>query len=941
MKNNRTKQDYQHILTAGLKSVSQTVVDIESLLTGRGTGGGNGSNDHPSMSDLRTSELRYRRLFETAQDGILLLDAETGAITDANPFIANMLGYQPDEMIGKRLWEIGVFHDAEASKAAFEELQQNKYIRYEDLPLQTKEGQARQVEFVSNVYLVNGRDVIQCNIRDITERKSAERKLAESEKQFRQIIETAHEGIFVIDAENRITLANQRLADMVGYTIEEIIGKSLFEMLDEEGIAIAKKSLENRRQGINEQLDFKYIRKDGSTLWAIVNANSIYDQGHNYIGALAMVTDITGRKRAEEDLRFKNLILTTQQEASIDGILVVDENANIISYNNRFAQMWSVPQTWIEKKADEPVLKFIATKVADSASFEQRVQYLYGHKTETIRDEIVLKNGRIFDSYSAPMVGPDDHYYGRVWYFRDITDRKLAEKRIALLAHTLESIAECVSITDLEDTVLFVNNAFLETYGYTEQEIVGKNINVVRSPDGPPQSTSGIIQSTLKEGWTGELINRTKEGRDFPVSLSTSAVRDTQGKIVALVGVATDITDQKKFHQQLLESQKRESIGTLAGGIAHDFNNILAIILGYTFLIEKNRLDAQKLSENIATVHQAVHRGSELVRQILTFARKTDILFQPIRLTDLARELVSMLEQTFPKIITFKTTLPKDIPLILADRTQLHQALLNLCVNARDAMPDGGCITITAEKYTGDRLKVQFPTADQDMYVCISVADVGEGMTELTRRRIFDPFFTTKPQGKGTGLGLAVVYGVVQAHQGFINVESTLGHGTIFRLYFPIPKNGVKQIDSQPAKPFEAGGMETILLVEDEPDLLEMMKILLESKGYAVLVAHDGAEAVEVYKNHGETIALVLSDLGLPRMTGIEEFRKLKEINPGVIVVFASGFISPDAKSELLKGGAKGFLQKPYMSDEILRTVRETLDNQTMEGSLPQRPFTG
>lgn len=1199
MKNNGKKQDYQHPLTADLKSVSQAAYDIESLLNRPGQG--KEENHPPSMSDLRTSELRYRRLFETAQDGILLLDAKTGVITDANPFIANMLKYEPDELIGKRLWEIGVFHDAEDSKAAFEELQRNKYIRYEDLPLQTKNGESRQVEFVSNVYLANGRNVIQCNIRDITERRQAEEALEKERVRAQQYLDIAGVIFLVLAADRKVILINKKGCEILGYVDKEIIGRDWIDFLPRDqneraggvfdqlmagqiepveffenpiltksgeerliawsnavvtnkagriiGVVSSGEDITERRKteealrkaenkyrsiienavdgifqtspegafltvnqamarilgfaspedlmqqrsdiamqgyvdpqrreefkrlmasdGAVSNFEYEVYRKDGTKIWISENAKAIrddtgrilryegsfneiterkktenalresdkkfhqladnitdafwirspdmsevhylspaferiwgrsveslyakpqqwsdfilpedrervlaafdaltehnlsldieyrivrpggeirwirvrgfqvWDSAGSLIRHIGIVTDTTDRKLAEEELQFRNLILTTQQEASIDGILVVDENARIISYNQRFVRMWDIAQELIEEIDDEPVLKFVASKVADSTSFQQRVQYIYEHRQETIQDEIVLKNGRIFDRYSAPMVGPADRYYGRVWYFRDITERKQAEKRIALLAHTLESITECVSITDLEDIVLFVNNAFLKTYGYTEQQIVGKNIHVVRSPDKPPKTTPGILQSTLKEGWTGELINRTKQGRDFPISLSTSTIRDKHGEVVALVGVATDITDQKKFQQQLLESQKGESIGTLAAGIAHDFNNILAIILGYTYLIENNRLDAQKLSENVASVHQAVHRGAELVRQILTFARKTEVSFEPIRLTDLVLELVSMLEQTFPKIITFKTTFSNDIPLILADRAQIHQVLLNLCVNARDAMPHGGSITIAVEKHAGEQLKEQFPAADQDSYICISVADVGEGMTELTRRRIFDPFFTTKPQGKGTGLGLAVVYGVLQAHQGFTDVESTLGHGSTFRIYLPIPNIALKQVDTFPAKPFESGGTETILLVEDEPDLLGMMRALLESKGYGVLVARDGAEAIEVYRNHIQEIALVVTDLGLPMMTGAEEFRRLKEIHPGVRVVFASGFFGPDIKSELVKDGAKDFLQKPYMADDILRTVRNALDRKDSEEHSMQRPSSG
>ena len=294
---------------------------------------------------------------------------------------------------------------------------------------------------------------------------------------------------------------------------------------------------------------------------------------------------------------------------------------------------------------------------------------------------------------------------------------------------------------------------------------------------------------------------------------------------------------------------------------------------------------------------------------------------------DLLHELISMLGQTFPKVITFSEIIENEIPVINADRTQIHQVLLNLSVNARDAMPKGGSITFKAEKQTKEQVQEKFPAADQDSYITISVIDTGTGMNEATRRRIFDPFYTTKEQGKGTGLGLAVVYGVVQSHHGFIDVESEMGRGTTFRLYFPIPPTS-EQLSDVPLviESFSAGGTETILVVEDEEALIEMMRLLLESKGYKVFTAQDGKEAVEMFRQHHREIDIVLTDMGLPGITGVDEFKILKEIAPNVKVIFASGFFEPVVKSDLYIAGAKGFIQKPYSPDEVLRKLREVLD---------------
>jgi CheY-like chemotaxis protein len=286
-----------------------------------------------------------------------------------------------------------------------------------------------------------------------------------------------------------------------------------------------------------------------------------------------------------------------------------------------------------------------------------------------------------------------------------------------------------------------------------------------------------------------------------------------------------------------------------------------------------------------------------------------------------------MLGQTFPKTITFSESIEKSLPFILADRTQIHQALLNLCINSRDAMPQGGSISISAGKQTKEQIYQKFPDAREKEYVCLTVTDTGKGMDEATRQRVYDPFFTTKEKGKGTGLGLSVVYGIVQAHHGFIDVKSDMGRGTTFRLFFPVPViNEQTAVPQQSVESYEIGGTETIMFVEDEELLLQMVSFLLESKGYKVLCARDGLEAVNIFLSHKQEIALVITDMGLPVMTGTDEFKKLREIDPNVKVIFASGFFEPDIKSELQKDGDNGFIQKPYDPNDILRMIRQVLD---------------
>jgi len=385
------------------------------------------------------------------------------------------------------------------------------------------------------------------------------------------------------------------------------------------------------------------------------------------------------------------------------------------------------------------------------------------------------------------------------------------------------------------------------------------------------------------------------------------------------MGMNMDITDRKNLEHQLLQSQKLESLGTLAGGIAHDFNNILGIIMGHAALLGEVAQDPPKLTRSAGAIEKAAKRGASLVRQILTFARKANVAFEPVNLNDIATELGRMIEETFPRSIAIALALEADLPSVKGDRTQLHQTLLNLCVNARDAMPSGGTLTIT----TG---RVRREGTEPGWYARLTVADTGSGMDEETKRRIFEPFFTTKEPGRGTGLGLSVVYGIVQSHRGLIGVESAPGKGTKFTLDIPIPDSAAaEEIAAREADIARIGGTETLMVVEDEEMLSELLKASLEALGYTVVVASNGDQALGMFESVGEEIDLVVSDLGLPGMSGAELFQKIRAIRGDARVIIATGYIDPETRSELLNLGACGFIQKPYLPDDVARAVREAL----------------
>ena len=370
-----------------------------------------------------------------------------------------------------------------------------------------------------------------------------------------------------------------------------------------------------------------------------------------------------------------------------------------------------------------------------------------------------------------------------------------------------------------------------------------------------------------------------------------------------------------------------ESIGTLASGIAHDFNNILGIIIGYASLLDQKLNDPLRRSAYLEAIMKAAERGAGLVRQILTFARKSDFTLEKVDVNSIIGELSKMLGETFPKTITLSLQLEKALPLLAVDRTQLHQALLNLCVNARDAMGERGSLTLSTRLVKGSDLVPRFANAAGRSFVEVAVADTGSGMDEITKSRIFEPFFTTKEVGRGTGLGLSVVFGVVQEHQGLVDVESEVGRGSTFRIWLPVPE-GIFTTAEQSNEAAEEipGGTETILVVEDEELMLKLVASVLEQKGYKVLLARDGEEAVRIHKENIGSIDLVLSDIGLPKLDGWEASQRMKQIDAKLKVFLASGYLEPSLKSEILKSGSVDLIRKPYSPNEILLSLRKALD---------------
>ena len=748
------------------------------------------------------------------------------------------------------------------------------------------------------------------------------------ESSFHTLVEDLPTAIFVVQ-QTRLVYANAEAASVMGYSRAEMIGLDLSQLIHPDFRKLVTQRTLERQRGENPpaHLEVLAVRKNGEERWLDVRSQQIVFRGK--AASLTSAVDITDQKRIDAMLRESEERFRTVWQQSADGMRLTDETGTIVMVNEAYCRLVRRPREELIGNPFTVVYRQEGISL-DIALYRER----FADQRVSIRTmaQITLWNGEKHESeISNSFVEFLSGQKLLLSIFRDVTAQKGAEaarlQTEERYRNLVESARDAIFTLSSGGLITSLNTAFESLTGWSTSDWLGRPIGELLHP-----ADAALAGRTFENSRQGiqmeatELRIRTKGGL-YRVGEFTVTPQRSGEKILGVLGIVRDVTERKQLEEQLRQSQKLEGIGTLAGGIAHDFNNILAIMLGYVSLLQQGDITAERFDKSIRALASAIQRGAALVRQLLTFARRSDITFEHIDVNRVLRDMARMLEATFPKTVEFDVRLDDAPANVLADESQLHQVFLNLCVNARDAMASGGVLSIRTARAPWSVVAKKFPEAPNCPYVEISIADSGAGMNEATRSRIFEPFFTTKEQGRGTGLGLAVAYGVIKSHGGYVGVESELKRGTRFFIYIP-ESQGAGKPESAEASTDDTStaGSETILYAEDEETLAAVVKMILERNGYTVLVARDGKSAVDLFRENQSRVDLVLSDLGLPRLGGWGAILQMKEIKPNIDVIILSGYISPDQRTEFLRIGVREIIQKPYAPKDVLHIIRRVLD---------------
>ena len=926
---------------------------------------------------LRESEENYRNLFENASEAIFV--AQDGKLVFFNPMTSKMIGYSAEELLSRSFVEFIHADDREiVSKRHARRLKGEELPTRYSFRVVRQDGQVRWVEL--NTIVIKWKDeAATLNfLTDMTDRKNAEEAALAYAERFRVFFSSVNDAIFVHPLEPDgfapFIEVNDIACRRYGYTREEFLRLTAMDITRQADAALHV-ALDHRQKLLEKgQLVFEtvHIKKSGEEFPVEINSNVVEQFGRPVL--LSVVRDITERRRAEEarslnESRVETLLkLNQMSDATLQQIagFAMEEAVRLTQSTIGYLAFMNEDETVLTMHAwsrlamqecrieDKPTEFLVETAGVWGEAVRQRRPVIIndydapnplkrgtppGH-VELIRhmnvpvfdgDRIVVVAGvgNKATDYDAADIRQLALLMTGMWR---IVQRKRAEDALRESQERFQELAELLPETvfemDVDGKLTFVNKNAPTHFGYTREEFdQGLNGFDLLSPEERPRAVENA-QRLMNGGRIGlnEYKALRKDGSTFPAILHSS-LKFCDGKPAGFRGIVIDITETKRLEAQLRQAHKMEAIGTLAGGIAHDFNNLLQAVLGYSDLLLLKKPEGQEGHQELLEINRAAKRGSDLTRQLLTFSRKMEPKLEPIDLNRVVEGVRKLLERTIPKMIEIELHLTGNLYVVNADASQMEQVLMNLAVNARDAMPRGGTLTIETRNISvDDEFRCSRPELNPGTYVQLAVKDTGEGMDKTTLGHIFDPFFTTKEVGKGTGLGLAVVYGIVKSHHGHINCVSKAGEGTLFEIHLPAAEQLGKTSDiSRPAKELR-GGDETILLVDDDGAVRDLGMRILRNFGYTVIGVPDGESALQFFRDKRDDIDLVILDLIMPGMGGKRCLRELLELDPSVRVIIASGYLADGESTRIDETGARAFINKPYNLEQMLQVVREVLN---------------
>jgi PAS domain S-box-containing protein len=880
-------------------------------------------------------EAKYRGIFENAREGILLTTPD-GRILAANPALARMFGYDSADSLIRENPGMESRYVSIARRAEMLSLLQESG-KAADFEAQMRRKDGTRIWVLANVQVVKdeqGEQHFEGTLEDITERKQAQEALVESERKYRELVEHANSIILRWTRGGVITFLNEFGQEFFGYKDKEILGRHIVGTIISSESKDASRALRQLMDQIGTrpkefaQTVNENVRRNGEKVWVAWTNKAVLDEKGQTKEILSIGFDITERRQTEEALRHEQALFNSFTSTIPDHIYFKDRQSRFVRINEAMARLFSLrsPQEAVGKTDFD----FFSEEHARRAYEDEQRIMSTNEPIIGLEEKETWPDGHVswVSTTKIPFRDADGSIVGLVGVSRDVTGRKIADAQLREQNEILSKSHEGVMIVSLANKISLWNRGAEEMFGWTADEALGRTPEeLLRVED---LATVSMLRAAVESNgfWNGEIRMKGREGRSLIVYNRATLVRDEAGRPRARLTFLSDITEQKLLEEKFLHAQRLESIGMLAAGIAHDLNNVLAPIMFAEPLLRES-LSTPRDLKILDTLKQCGARGVGLVRQILGFAHGTAGEFQPTQLKHIARDIISVIEETFPKSIELEQSIPSDLWPVLGNATQIHQVLLNLCVNARDAMPKGGTLRITAYNRQLDAAEADaIPGGRPGPWLVLEVADTGTGIPPDVVERIWTPFFTTKGVGKGTGLGLSTVRGIVLNHHGFVELDTEVGRGTIFRVFLPAIESELPKANS--TAPFDVpdGHGELILLVDDDEPIRDNVSAVLEKHGYRVVSCADGVEAIVLFITRAAEVALVITDVDMPRLGGTELAHTLSQIRPDIPLLAISGLPQDETDSSGVSAAKRvthAFLPKPFNAVELLGAVHRLL----------------